>query len=40
MTGESDMLYWLIGACIFSSLLITFIMFQVWDHVDNDDSDF
>ncbi len=35
MTGELNMFWWLFGTGIFLSLFITFVMFQVWDSVDN-----
>jgi len=39
MTGESDLLYWLIGSGIIMSLFLTFVMQVVWGFDDDETDD-
>ena len=39
MTGEVDMIYWLIGTGIITSLFLTFVMQVVWGLDDGDETD-
>ena len=39
MTGEVDMIYWLIGTGIIASLFLTFVMQVVWGLNDDDETD-
>jgi len=39
MTGDGDMIYWLIGTGIIISLFLTFVMQVVWGLNDDDKTD-